>query len=269
MRSLAVKFLVLTLFSCSGYAGPINGGPGSGRIGPNNRPDIRPDIRPGQRGSNIQEALGSSLNQYSPLNPGSNQSVFLLNNFISQQLLNDGPGGTSDVSFNPINPLLGGPFGRDIQSEGLPLVERDITSNFILMPPPKPFASTVVKSRTQGMVFISKSSQSPGVLTNLTYTDSYIDEPGFATGVFYKFKMSKDQSAQAPIWSPVGSSYSAKLSVVPSQEAKQVEQALMNETQKIQQQLTIFNNMLQSTEQTLGRMSQPISSDSSGSSGSK
>lgn len=251
MRSFAVKFLALTLCSFNGYAAPFNGGPGGGRIGPdirpNIRPDIRPDIRPGERGSNIQEALGSSQNQYSPLNPGSNQSVFLLNNIISQQLLNDGPGGTTDISFNPINPLPSGPFERDLQSEALPLVERDLANNFILMPPPKPFASKVAKSRTQGMVFVKKSSQNSEVLTNLINTDSYMAGPGFA----------------------IGASASAKLSVVRSQEVERVEQAIKNETQQIQEQLTILNNMLQSTGEILGGMSQPISSDSSGTSSSK
>ena len=170
MRSFVVKFLVLTLLSFNGYAGPFNGGPG-GRMGPDNRPDIRPNIRPGERGSNIQEALGSSQNQYSPLNPGSNQSVFLLNNFISQQLLNEGPGAISNVTLNPVNPLNNGPFERDIHSEPLPLVERDLTSNFILMSPPRPFASKVTKSRTQGMVFVKKSSQPTENLIKLRYSE--------------------------------------------------------------------------------------------------
>lgn len=333
MRSFVIKFLVLTLLSFNGYAGPFNGGPG-GRIGPDNRPDIRPNIRPGERGSNIQEALGSSQNQYSPLNPGSNQSVFLLNNFISQQLLNEGPGAISNVTLNPVNPLNNGPFERDIHSEPLPLVERDLTSNFILMSPPRPFASKVTKSRTQGMVFVKKSSQPPEDSTGLINTDSYIAGPGFAIGAVLKFKMHKDQPTQAPIWSPVASGATAKLTAARSQGAGQVEQAINKEaqlieatlsalqqtsgqiaqsqiqdvllvrqadvslssarainamppssetpvgavqieneiqmiTQQIQEQLTMFNNMLQTTEQTLGGMSQPESSDSSGSSGSK
>ena len=170
MRSFVAIFLALTSLTFNGDAGPLNGGPG-GRIGPDNRPDIRPNIRPGERGSNIQEALGSSQNQYSPLNPGSNQSVFLLNNFISQQLLNDGPGAISNVTLNPVNPLNNGPFERDIHSEPLPLVERDLTSNFILMSPPRPFASKVTKSRTQGMVFVKKSSQPTEDLTKLRYSE--------------------------------------------------------------------------------------------------
>lgn len=268
MRSFIVKFLVLTLFSFNGYAGPFNGGPG-GRIGPDIRPDIRPNIRPGERGSNIQDAIGSAQNQYSPLNPGSNQSVFLLNNIITQQLLNDGPGVTSEVTFNPVNPLPGGPFERDMHSEALPLVERDITSNFILMPPPKPFASKVAKSRTQGMVFVTKSSQPLEDLTKLIDKDSYLGGLGFATGTFPKLNMYKDQSTKVPIWSPLGNGSSAKLTAVRSQGAEQVEQAIKNETQQIQEQLTIINNKLKSTEQTLGGMSQSLSSDSAESSISK
>ena len=268
MRSFIVKCLVLTLLSFNGYAGPFNGGPG-GRIGPDIRPDIRPNIRPGERGSNIQEAIGSAQNQCSPLNPGSNQSVFLLNNIISQQLLNDGPGGISDVTFNPINSLPSGPFERDVQSEALPLVERDISSNFILMPPPKPFASKVAKSRTQGMVFVKKSSLPPEELRNLINSDSYLDGPGFAIGGLPKLNMYKDQSTQTPIWLPLGAGASGKLTAVRTQGAEQVEQAIKNETQLIQEQLTIINNMVKSAEQTLGEMSQPPSSDSAGSSVSK
>lgn len=203
MRSFAVKFLVLTLCSFNGYAAPFNGGPGGGRIGPDIRPNIRPDIRPGERGSNIQEALGSSQNQYSPLNPGSNQSVFLLNNFISQQLLNDGPGGTTDISFNPINPLPGGPFERDLQSETLPLVERDLGSNFILMPPPKPFASKVAKSRVDGLVFVKNHNPAAGFPSEASGV-SYVPGIGYGLGALLQFKMHKDDPTNIPIASPVG-----------------------------------------------------------------
>lgn len=283
MRSFAVKFLVLTLCSFNGYAAPFNGGPGGGRIGPDLRPNIRPDIRPGQRGSNIQEALGSSQNQYSPLNPGSNQSVFLLNNIISQQLLNDGPGGIGDVTFNPINPLPSGPFDRDLQAEALPLVERDLASNFILMPPPKPFASKVAKSRTQGMVFVTKSSQPPEDSTKLINADSYIAGPGFAAGAVLKFKMHKDQPIQGLIKKSLAVGALEKTIAASSQVDERIEQAINNETllfegtlsqmqiitQQIQEQLTIFNNMMQSTGEVLDGMFQPIFSDSSGSSSSK
>lgn len=176
MRSFVIKFLVLTLLSFNGYAGPFNGGPG-GRIGPDIRPDIRPNIRPGERGSNIQDALGSSQNQYSLLNPGSNQSVFLLNNIISQQFLNDTPSGIGEITFNPVNPLNNGPFERDVHADPLPLVERDLASNFILMAPPKPFESKVAKSRTQGMVFVTKSSQNSEDLMKFISADSYLTGP--------------------------------------------------------------------------------------------
>lgn len=185
MRSFVVKFLILTLCSFNGYAGPFNGGPGGGRIGPDNRPDFRPNIRPGERGSNIQEALGSSQNQYSPLNPGSNQSVFLLNNLISQQLLNDGPGSMGDVTFNPSNPLNNGPFERDLHSEVLPLVERDLTNNFILMAPPKPFMPKVAKSRIQGMVFVTKSAQTSEESISLINADPYLADLGFDQNSFW------------------------------------------------------------------------------------
>jgi hypothetical protein len=268
MKSFVVKFLSLTLLSFNGYAGPFNGGPG-GRIGPDIRPDIRPNIRPGERGSNIQDALGSSQNQFSLLNPGSNQSVFLLNNVISQQLLNDGPSGTSDLAFNPFNPLPSGPFERDMHSEALPLVERDLTSNFILMPPPKPFASMVAKSRTQGMVFVTKSSQNSGESTNLITAGPYLAGLGFSLGQVIQFKQRKDQSTQGLIKKSLSVGALEKTTAAGSQGDERIEQAINNETQLIfsqlqliKQQLIIFNNMLQSTGQTIGGMSQPVSADS-------
>lgn len=279
MRSFVIKFLVLTLMSFNGYAGPFNGGPG-GRIGPDirpdNRPDIRPNIRPGERGSNIQEALGSSQNQFSLLNPGSNQSVFLLNNVISQQLLNDGPGGMVDVTFNPINPLPSALLERDMHSEPLPLVERDLASNFILKAPPKPFESKVAKSRTQGMVFVTKSSQNSGESTNLITAGPYLAGLGFSLGQVIQFKQRKDQSTQGLIKKSLAVGALEKTTAADSQGDERIEQAINNDTQpiganlsqmqiitqQIQKQLTTFDNRLQSTGQTIGGMSQPVSADS-------
>lgn len=286
MRSFAVKFLILTLCSLNGYAAPFNGGPGGGSIGLNIRPDIRPNIRPGERGSNIQEALGSSQNQYSPLNPGSNQSVFLLNNFISQQFLNDSSGGISVITFNPINPLPSGPFERDLQSETLPLVERDLASNFILMPSPKPFAPKVAKSRTQGMVFVTKSTQPPEDSTKLTAAGSQgaeqaeqaiNNETQLIEVTFSQLRQTISQIATSQLQfvssikdASVAQSSANEINVKPPpQETSVLVTSIENQVQlinqQIQEQLSDFDSLLQTTEQTLGGMSQPISSGVSGS----
>ena len=166
MRKLIVQFLILTLFSLNGYAGPFVD---------RNRPDIRPDIRPGQRGSIAQDAMGASHNQYSILNPGSNQSVFVRNTLLQQQYGNNA-NTNGYMTFNPQSSLTGSGVAVPLDAMAKHLLETNGGNAMANRVAASPFASKVAKSQTQGMVFINSASTKPSVSSESMSLDagSYI-----------------------------------------------------------------------------------------------
>lgn len=167
MKNLTVQFLILALLSSNGYAGPFVD---------RNRPDIRPDIRPGQRGSIAQDALGSNHDQYSILNPGSNQSVFVRNNILLQQQYGNNFGSSSYLTFNPQSSLPGSGATTSLDAMAKHLLETNGGNALANRVAASPFASKVAKSQTQGMVFINSASTKPSVSSESMSLDagSYI-----------------------------------------------------------------------------------------------
>jgi hypothetical protein len=156
MRKLIVQFLILALFSLNSYAGPFVD---------RNRPDIRPDIRPGQRGSIAQDAMGASHNQYSILNPGSNQSVFVRNNILLQQLYGNNANTNGYMTFNPQSSLPGSGVTVPLDAVARHLLETNGGNALANRVAASPFASKVAKSQTQGMVFVNSANSSEEAYT--------------------------------------------------------------------------------------------------------
>ncbi|QWD85851.1 hypothetical protein AOC19_02985 [Polynucleobacter asymbioticus] len=147
MRKLIVQFLIVALFSLNSYAGPL--------VDRN-----RPDIRPGQRGSIAQNALGSNHDQYSILNPGSNQSVFVRNNILLQQQYGNNANTNGYLTFNPQSSLLGSGATASLDAMAKHLLETNGGNAQANRVTPSPFASKVAKSQTQGIIFLTQDSQS-------------------------------------------------------------------------------------------------------------
>lgn len=143
MRNLIAQFLILALLSSNSYAGPFVD---------RNRPDIRPDIRPGQRGSIAQDAIGASHNQYSLLNPGSNQSVFVRNILLQQYGNNSNTEGY--MIFNPQSSLPSNGAIVSLDAMAKHLLETNGDNSLANRVASTPFASKVAKSQTQGMAFV-------------------------------------------------------------------------------------------------------------------
>jgi len=162
MSNFAAQFLILVLFSFNTYAGPFDRN--------------RPDIRPGQRGTIAQEAMGSNHNQYSLLNPGSNQSVFVRNNILLQQQYGSNANANGYMTFNPQSSLSGNGSIASIDAMSKHLLESNggnATTNRVAS---DPFALKLAKSQTQGMVFINSASTNPSVSSESMSLDagSYI-----------------------------------------------------------------------------------------------
>lgn len=156
MRKPIVQFLILTLFSLNSYAGPL-----VDRNRPDIRPDIRPDVRPGQRGSNHD--------QYSILNPGSNQSVFVRNNILLQQLYGNNANTNGYMTFNPQSSLLGSGATTSLDAMAKHLLETNGGNAQANRVAPDPFASKIAKSQTQGMVFLKSANEiQMGLVPNVT-----------------------------------------------------------------------------------------------------
>ena len=153
MRDFAARFLILALISLNSYAGPLDLGPGD-RSRPNIRPDIRPDIRPGERGSIAQEAMGSPQDQYSPLNPGSNQSVFVRNTFLLSGQNGYNSNSNGYMTLNPQSSLPGQGSIVPLDAMAKHLLESNGDNLLANRVAPTPFASKVAKSQTQGMAFV-------------------------------------------------------------------------------------------------------------------
>lgn len=156
MRNIATQFLILTFFSLNSYAGPF--------VDRN-----RPDIRPGQRGSIAQQALGAPQNQFSALNPGSNQSLVVRNNILLQQQYGNNANTNAYMTFNPQSSLLGNGATTSLDAMAKHLLESNGGNAQANRVAPDPFASKLAKSQTQGMIFI-KSANEPqtGLVPNVT-----------------------------------------------------------------------------------------------------
>lgn len=189
MRKLIVQFLILTLFSLYTYAGPL--------IDRN-----RPDIRPGQRGSIAQDAMGASHNQYSLLNPGSNQSVFVRNILLQQQYGNIS-NTESYMTFNPQSSLPGSGVLIPLDAMSKHLLETNGDNALANRVAPSPFAAKVAKSQTQGPVFVNSNNSFANSKDAVT-SESYLAGLGFAVGAIIKFKEHKDDPTQLPIGTPIG-----------------------------------------------------------------
>lgn len=159
MRNILTQFLILALLSLNSYAGPLVD---------RNRPDIRPDVRPGERGSIAQEAMGSPNNQFSLMNPGSNQSAFERNNILLQQYGNNA-NTNGYLTFNPQSSLPSSGIITPLDVMAKHLLETNGGNALANRVAPDPFASKIAKSQTQGMVFI-KSANEPqmGLGPNVT-----------------------------------------------------------------------------------------------------
>lgn len=193
MRSVVTQFLILALLSLNSYAGPFVD---------RNRPDIRPDIRPGQRGSIAQDAMGASHNQYSILNPGSNQSVFVRNILLQQQYGNNA-NTNGYMTFNPQSSLPGSGVAVPLDAMAKHLLETNGGNALANRVAPSPFASKVTKSQTQGAVFVSSPNSFANSKDAVT-SESYLAALGFAVGAIMKFKEHKDDPTQVLIGTPIG-----------------------------------------------------------------
>lgn len=147
MRNLIVQFLLLALLSLNSYAGPF--------VDRN-----RPDIRPGHRGTIAQEAMGSNHNQYSILNPSSNQSVFVRNNIFLQQQYGNNANTNGYMTFNPQSSLPGSGVAVPLDAMAKHLLETNGGNALANRVAASPFVSKVAKSQTQGIIFLTQDSQS-------------------------------------------------------------------------------------------------------------
>ena len=190
MRKLIVQFLMLALFAANSYAGPFID---------RNRPDIRPDVRPGQRGSIAQDAMGASHNQYSLLNPGSNQSVFVRNTLLQQQYGNIA-NEESYMTFNPQSSYPSSGIITPVLNEmAKHLLETNGDNALASRVAPSPFASKVAKSQTQGMAFINSANSS-----EMQYgLNAYLLQPRFTSGsaTYYlqELKVKLNSAAGKPV----------------------------------------------------------------------
>lgn len=193
MRNIVTQFLILALLSSTGYAGPLVD---------RNRPDIRPDVRPGQRGSIAQEAMGSPHNQFSLLNPGSNQSAFERNNILLQQYGNNA-NTNGYLTFSPQGSLPSSGIITPLDAITKHLLETNGGNALANRVAPSPFASKVAKSQTQGAVFVNSTNSFANSKDAVT-SESYLAGLGFAAGAIIKFKQHKDDPTQVPIGTPIG-----------------------------------------------------------------
>lgn len=194
MRNIVTQFLILALLSSNSYAGPLVD---------RNRPDIRPDIRPGQRGSIAQEAMGSPHNQFSLLNPGSNQSVLMLNNILLLQQYGNNANTESYMTFNPQSSLPSSGIIAPLDAMAKLLLDTNGGNALTNRVAPSPFASKVAKSQTQGAIFVSSANSFSASKDTVT-SESYMAGLGFAVGAIVKFEQHKDNPTQVPIGTPIG-----------------------------------------------------------------
>lgn len=194
MRKFVAQFLVLTLISLNSYAGPFNLGP---------RERNRPDLRPGDRGSIAQEALGSSQDQYSILNPGSNQSVFIRNTFLLSMQNAGSFNANGYTIFNPQVSLPGSTANLPLDAITKNLLESNGDNALAYRVAQSPFSSKVAKSQTQGMVFVG-SARLPNQYQNLESLASYPTGARLAVAEILRFEIHKNDPTNIPIGTPIG-----------------------------------------------------------------
>lgn len=194
MRNILTQILILALLSSNSYASPLVD---------RNRPDIRPDVRPGQRGSIAQQAMGSPHNQFSLLNPGSNQSVLVRNNILLQQQYENNVNSNGYMTFNPPSSFPGSGVTVPLDAMAKHLLETNGGNALLNRVAASPFASKVAKSQTQGAVFVSSANSFANSKDAVT-SESYLAGPGFAVGAIMKFEQHKDNPTQVPIGTPIG-----------------------------------------------------------------
>jgi len=103
-----------------------------------------------------QNTLGSRLDEFSLLNPGSLQSRFLFNSTV--------------LAANQSSPQIGYLSGNNLNAAYKKFLATQ--HEFLIAEQSKPFASTVAKSQVQGMVFIKATpsgNQVVGPATDLIY----------------------------------------------------------------------------------------------------
>jgi hypothetical protein len=172
---------MLALFSLNSYAAPLT-------IGPAER--SRPDLRPGDGGSIAQESRGSPQDQYSLLNPGSNQSVFVRNTFLLPQQNGNNSNANGYMTFDPQSSLSGSGVLIPLDAMSKHLLETNGDNALTNRVAPSPFASKVAKSKTQGAVFVNSNNSFANSKDAVT-SESYLAGLGSAVGAIIKFKQYK------------------------------------------------------------------------------
>jgi hypothetical protein len=124
--------------------------------------------------------MGSPNNQFSLLNPGSNQSAFERNNILLQQY-----GGNANtesyMTFNPQSYLPSGGATVPLDTMAKHLLETNGGNALANRVAPSPFASKVAKSQTQGTVFVSSTNSLANSKDAVT-SESFLAGLGFAVG---------------------------------------------------------------------------------------
>jgi hypothetical protein len=198
---------MLALFSLNSYAAPLT-------IGPAER--SRPDLRPGDGGSIAQESRGSPQDQYSLLNPGSNQSVFVRNTFLLPQQNGNNSNANGYMTFDPQSSLSGSGVLIPLDAMSKHLLETNGDNALTNRVAPSPFASKVAKSKTQGAVFVNSNNSFANSKDAVT-SESYLAGLGSAVGAIIKFKQYKEDPTQVPIGTQIGLLFvTAALLILPS-----------------------------------------------------
>jgi len=147
--------------------------------------------------------MGSPHNQFSLLNPGSNQSVLILNTILLQQQYGNNANSNGYMSFNPQSSLPGSGVAVPLDAMAKHLLDTNGGNALANKVAPSPFASKVTKSQTQGAVFVSSANSFANSKDAVT-SESYLAGPGFAVGAIMKFEQHKDNPTQVPIGTPIG-----------------------------------------------------------------
>ncbi|QWE09789.1 hypothetical protein [Polynucleobacter sp. es-EL-1] len=112
--------------------------------------------------------MGSPHNQFSLLNPGSNQSVLVRNNILLQQQYENNVNSNGYMTFNPQSSLPGSGATTSLDAMAKHLLETNGGNALLNRVASDPFASKIAKSQTQGMVFIKSANESQtGLLPNV------------------------------------------------------------------------------------------------------